>query len=264
MKTNPPPEPVLLPPAAVLISPKAVHASFWAANRRRPAFLAVLSAGLAGFLLWLPAGARASLWAGLSAQRTLVILLCSFALVTISLVWTAGQRLDVRIFKLLNAHGYPHWLDRLMWLATQLGNFVTALLAAGLFFLLDYRRLAFEIVFGTLALWLLVETIKALADRDRPFRTLETTRIVGWKEIGHSFPSGHTTQIFFLVTLLVYRFQLGLGLSLSLYTLAALVGFTRIYVGAHYPRDVVAGVVLGALWALLTMLVNPYLLTLHA
>lgn len=252
------PEPVILPPAAVITSPAAVHASFWAANRRRPAFLFILVAGLAGFLVWLPSGARSSLWVGLSAQRGLVILLFLFALVTLSLVWTAGQRLDVRIFKLFNRQGYPKWLDRLMWLATQLGNMLAALLAATLLFILNYRRMAFEIIFGTLLLWLLVETIKALADRDRPFRALEATRVIGWKEIGHSFPSGHTTQIFFLVTLFIHRFQLGVGISITLYAVAALVGFTRIYVGAHYPRDVVAGVVLGSVWGILAMLVNPY------
>jgi membrane-associated phospholipid phosphatase len=252
------PEPVLLPPAAAILSPEAVHASFWAANRRRPAFLVFLLVGLAGFLIWLPSGARASLWTGLSAQRGLVILLSVFALLTLSLVWTAGQRLDVRIFTLFNKQHYPKWLDRSMWLATQLGNMLAALLAASLLFLLNYRRMAFEVVFGTLLLWLLVETIKALADRDRPFHTLEKTRIIGWKEIGHSFPSGHTTQIFFLVTLFIHRFQLEAGISIGLYAIAALVAFTRIYVGAHYPRDVVAGVVLGSLWAILTMLVNPY------
>ena len=56
---------------------------------------AVLAAGLVLFLIWLPTGARASLWTGLSEQRGLVILLSIFALVTLSLVWTAGQRLDV-------------------------------------------------------------------------------------------------------------------------------------------------------------------------
>ena len=86
------PEPVLLPPAAEIISPEAVRASFWAANRRRPAFLALLVIGLVSFLIWLPAGARASLWVGLNAQRGLVILLSLFALVTLSLVWTAGLR----------------------------------------------------------------------------------------------------------------------------------------------------------------------------
>lgn len=257
------PEPVPLPPAAVLISPEAVRASFWAANRRRPAFLVILAAGLAGFLIWLPSDARASLWVGLNAQRGLVVLLFLFTLVTLSLVWTTGQRLDVWIFTLFNKRGYPKWLDRLMWLATQLGNMLAALLIATLLFILDYRRMAFEIIFGTLLLWLLVETIKALADRDRPFRLLEKTRIIGWKEFGHSFPSGHTTQIFFLATLFIHRFQLGVGVSIALYTVAALVGFTRIYVGAHYPRDVVAGVVLGSLWGILTMLVNPYELTLR-
>jgi membrane-associated phospholipid phosphatase len=252
------PEPVLLPPAAVIVSPEAVRASFWAANRRRPAFLGLLVIGLALFLIWLPGGARTSLWAGLSAQRGLVILLSLFALVTLSLVWTAGQRLDVRIFSLFNTRGYPKWLDRVMWLATQLGNMVTALLAAILLFILNYRRMAFEIIFGTLLLWLLVETIKALADRDRPFRLLEKTRVIGWKEIGHSFPSGHTTQIFFLVTLFIHRFELGAGVSIALYAVAAMVGFTRIYVGAHYPRDVIAGIVLGSLWGILAMLVNPY------
>ena len=257
------PEPVLLPPAAAVISPDAVRASFWAANRRRPAFLAILVTGLASFLIWLPSGARTSLWAGLSAQRGLVILLSLFALVTLSLVWTAGQRLDVRIFTLFNTRGYPKWLDRVMWLATQLGNMVAALLAAILLFILNYRRMAFEIIFSTLLLWLLVETIKALADRDRPFRLLEKTRVIGWKEIGHSFPSGHTTQIFFLVTLFIHRFELGVGVSIALYAVAAMVGFTRIYVGAHYPRDVIAGIVLGSLWGILTMLVNPYELPLH-
>lgn len=262
MKDNVP-EPLLLPPAAEVTSPEAVRASFWAANRRRPAFLAILVIGLGGFLFWLPGGARASLWVGLNAQRGLVILLSLFALLTVSLVWTAGQRLDVRIFTLFNKQNYPKWLDRLMWLATQLGNMLAALLAAGVLFVLNYRRMAFELIFGTLLLWLLVETIKALADRDRPFRLLEKTRVIGWREIGHSFPSGHTTQVFFLVTLFIHRFQLGLGVSIGLYALAALVGFTRIYVGAHYPRDVVAGVVLGSIWGILTMLVNPYELSLH-
>ena len=260
---NSPPGPVLLPPAAVLISPAAVHASFWAANRRRPAFLVVLAVGLAGFLIWLPSEARDSLWAGLSVQRGLVVLLFLFALITLSLIWTAGQRLDTRIFVLFNAQGYPKWLDRLMWLATQLGNMLAALLAATLLFILEYRRMAFEIVFGTILLWLLVETIKTLADRERPFRTLENTRVVGAKEIGHSFPSGHTTQIFFLATLFIHRFQLGVGLSIVLYAVAALVGFTRIYVGAHYPRDVIAGIALGSLWGILTILINPYELSLR-
>ena len=236
-------------------SPQSHAASFWSANRR-PVFLAVLLMGLILFLVWLPREARASLWTALSAQRGLFVLLFLFALVTLSLIWSAGQRLDTRVFMLFNMRGYPKWLDRFMWLATQLGNMLTAFVIAFLLFMLNDRRLAIVIIFGTLTLWLLVEMIKALSVRDRPFLTLEKTRIIGWREKGDSFPSGHTTQIFFLMTLLMYHFQLGMGESIALYAVAAVVGFTRICIGAHYPRDVIAGIVLGSVWGILATLLD--------
>jgi membrane-associated phospholipid phosphatase len=185
-------------------------------------------------------------------------LLSLFALVTLSLVWSAGQRLDTRVFRWLNARGYPRWLDRLMWLTTQLGNMLAASIATLVLLVLNYRRLAIVIIVGTLTLWILVEIIKALSDRDRPFLTLDNTRVIGWRERGDSFPSGHTSQAFFLVTLFILHFQLGIAATAALYGLAALVGFTRIYVGAHYPRDVIAGIVLGSVWGILGVLVDSY------
>jgi membrane-associated phospholipid phosphatase len=250
------PEPVPLPPATS-------RTSFWSAQRRRPAFLLFLVIGIVLFLIWLPGDGRASLWSALIAQWVLVVLLFLFALVTLSLIWSAGQRLDARIFMLFNMRSYPKWLDRIMWLATQLGNMLAAFVAAFAFFLLNYRKLAVEIIFGTLTLWLLVEIIKALSDRDRPFLTLDKARVIGWREKGDSFPSGHTTQIFFLMTLLIIHFQPGLILTAALYAVATLVGFTRIYVGAHYPRDVIAGVVLGMVWGILATLVDPFWLVLR-
>ena len=210
------------------------------------------------FLIALPGGARASLWMALSSHRVLVGLLGLFILLTISLIGSAGQILDTRLFLMINMQEHPKWLDRFMGVATQLGNMLTALIAALLLFLGNNRGLAFEIILGTLTLWLVVETIKLLTDRARPFLDLAGTRIIGWREPGRSFPSGHTTQIFFLATLLSYRFEPGvLGIA-ALYALAALVGFTRMYVGAHYPRDVIAGAVLGCVWGILAAIVDPY------
>ena len=45
-----------------------------------------------------------------------------------------------------------------------------------------------------------------------------------------------------------------------LYAIALLVGITRMYVGAHYPRDVLAGAILGSAWGLLGALVDGYVL----
>ena len=233
-------------------------ASFWSANRRRPLFLSILLIGLLLFLIWLPDAAWVALGTALRVQRELAILLSLFALVTLSLIWSVGQRLDTWVFMLFNMRGYPKWLDSFMWFATQLGNMLAAFAVAALLFVFNQRGLAIEIVLGTLTLWLLVEIIKALANRERPFLTLDKTRIIGWREKGDSFPSGHTTQIFFLMTLFIHHFQLGLGISLALYAIATLVGFTRIYVGAHYPRDVLAGIVLGSVWGILATLVDPY------
>jgi membrane-associated phospholipid phosphatase len=238
----------LLPP----VDPTSLSAP----NRGRAAFLAILATGLVLFLVLLPAESRASLWTGLIGQRALVVLLSVFAVLTISLIGSRGQLLDARVFALLNMRIYPTWLDRGMWIFTQLGTMVSAFVVAFALLLLRYRNLAAGVVLGTLTLWMLVETIKLLSYRDRPFRTIEQARVVGWREIGTSFPSGHTAQAFFLSTLLIQQFQPGIVWAAALYAVATLVGFTRIYVGAHYPRDVIAGVVLGSVWGLLAWLVS--------
>ncbi len=257
---TPNPLPVEVLTAVGILPTTPTRDSFWSAKRRRPAFLVILVAGLTYFLISMPSETRTSLWAAFRSQRALVTLLFVFALLTLSLIWSAGQRVDAHIFTLFNTRSYPKWLDRLMWLLTQLGNLLTAFAAAAVVFFLNDRHLAFEIILGTLSLLLLVETIKILADRDRPFHIFEDARVIGRQEPGDSFPSGHTSQIFFLMTLFIQHYQLGMPASAALYIVAALVGFTRIYVGAHYPRDVIAGVVLGSVWGILITLINPYLL----
>ena len=90
--------------------------------------------------------------------------------------------------------------------------------------------------------------IKTVINRARPFDKLRGVRIVGTKARGYSFPSGHTSQAFFMATLLGRCFEAGTGLCVLLYFTALLVGLTRIYVGMHYPRDVLSGACLGTSW----------------
>lgn len=245
-------------PASPLPPEEEVKPGWWSVYRR-PIFLVALIAGLVLFLVWLPGLPRATLLAAILAQRGLMSLVFLFGLIVLSLVWSVGQRLDSWVFLWINLRGYhPQWLDRLLWLVTQIGNILSAILLAGVCFLLRNRGLAGEILSGTLALGIIVETIKVITDRARPFLALAESRVVGWKEPGRSFPSGHTSQTFFLATVLSHQFQLGLVPTVALYGLAALVGFTRMYVGAHYPRDVVGGAVLGSIWGVLASLIDPY------
>ncbi len=212
------------------------------------------------FLVLAPARLRADLYRGLSSQRDLAGMLFFFGLLMMSVLWSVGHSLDALVFLFFNIRGRrPFWLDKLMFAYTQLGNGLAAFLLAGLAYGSGAHRLAYEIVLGTLSLGIVVELVKAITRRARPFVHLTQARIVGWRERGRSFPSGHTSQTFFLTTLLIQHFHLNLWPALGLYLAAVLVGVTRMYVGAHYPRDVLAGALLGSTWGLIGTIIDVYI-----
>ncbi len=212
--------------------------------------------GLIVFAVAIPDYIRTALLLALIGQRYLAGMTVIFGLLALSFLWAAGERVDAWVFMHFNLTGQrPRWLDRVMLAWTQFGNSLFAFgLAAVLFFVRD-RRIAYELILGTLTVWLVVELVKAGIRRPRPFETIEKTRVVGYRESGRSFPSGHTTQAFFLVTLLSQYYELG-AWAIVLYIMAVLVGITRMYVGAHYPRDVLAGAMLGSVWGLVSIIID--------
>jgi membrane-associated phospholipid phosphatase len=231
-------------------------------KRNRPVtWLAGVPIVLVVFLLLLPPDIRTVFWHSLQSQAILVSMLLVFSLVAISLVWSTGQRLDAWVFLSFNVRGSrPYWLDRIMLGFTQIGNGFATLAIAMILFLASERFLAYELILGTLTLWLVVVLVKFLVHRSRPFIRLAQARIVGYRPIGRSFPSGHTSQAFFMATLMAQHFHSSVWVVFLLYAAALLVGITRMYVGAHYPRDVLAGAILGSAWGLLGAILDGYVL----
>ena len=87
--------------------------------------------------------------------------------------------------------------------------------------------------------------LKSVADRPRPFQELQQVKLKHeWSAGGRSFPSGHTSIAFSIATLVSLQYRNAL-VTVPIFVWAALTGVGRIYLGVHYPSDVLGGAILG-------------------
>ncbi len=198
-------------------------------------------------------------------SRTVIIggLLCLliFAAMALLVVTGAAQALDDSALQALrhtdnaSAPVGPPWLLTVMLEMTALAG--TPLLAAFTIILTGWFALRRE--WGAVAVLLAVvlgETalsngLKALFDRPRP----EIARHLVYVQT-NSFPSGHATSaaaIYLTLAAFVARSVKARIVRNYAFAVAALmaliVGSSRVYLGVHYPTDVIGGLALGAAWA---------------
>lgn len=102
----------------------------------------------------------------------------------------------------------------------------------------------------------IVETylLKYAANRDRPYVTYPDLKPLG-EEKSRSFPSGHTSSAFSIATSLSLNFPKWYVI-VPAYAWASATSYSRMYLGVHYPTDVLAGAVLGSGTAWLTHVIN--------
>jgi len=136
------------------------------------------------------------------------------------------------------------WRTRLAKALTRAGDtsswtlVVLALLAAGRPFTVLGARLAAATLLGTLV----SQALKRSLHRPRPTSAIVEFEALAENPDRFSFPSGHTTAAFAAAVALAGA-PFGLGPAALLLALG--IGASRVYLGAHYPLDVAAGVVLG-------------------
>ncbi|QDP20537.1 phosphatase PAP2 family protein [Sphingomonas xanthus] len=150
----------------------------------------------------------------------------------------------------------PDWFEEVVRDITALGSYsfiiILLIAATGYLLLVGKRRVALFLLVAEAGGMLLSNLLKTGFDRPRP--DLEH----GARVFTSSFPSGHATLsavTFLTLGALLTRTTPDRRVKLYFLTLAAvltmLVGTSRVYLGVHYPSDVVAGWCIGSAWAAL-------------
>lgn len=158
--------------------------------------------------------------------------------------------LDTAIFKLVNTGLASRALDPVMLAITGLGTGAAqvalslALVTIGWYKdRLNIRQAGYAGMAACAFSCIVIAIFKSIWSRPRPMLALFDVRVVGGPLFVNSFPSGHT------VTAWAVAVACGAfvpRLKYVLLPLAALVGVSRVYVGAHFPLDVVFGALSGA------------------
>lgn len=85
--------------------------------------------------------------------------------------------------------------------------------------------------------------LKNVIARTRPYEVIDGLQILIQKQKDYSFPSGHTGSSF--AAAIIFFQTLPKKYGISAIVLASLIGISRLYVGVHYPSDVICGFLIG-------------------
>ena len=145
------------------------------------------------------------------------------------------------------------FLNPIVLLFTNLGNsgLLWIVCSGCMLFFKRWRKAGLIALISMLLCFVSGELIlKTLIARPRPFLELETL-IPLIPQGGFSFPSGHTASSF--AASFVYLRGAPMKWAKIIFPLlAVLMGFSRLYVGVHYPTDVLGGMLLGIFWSQIT------------
>lgn len=160
--------------------------------------------------------------------------------------------LDGNILLFIQDYIRQPWMDWFWKLVTTLGDvgFIWIVASVIMLFFKKTRKIAIvSLISLTICICINNVILKNIIDRARPFTVVEGLSILVKKPIDSSFPSGHTCASFAVATIYYKYFPKKIGIPCIIF--AALIGFSRLYVGVHYPTDVLVGFLLGFLGALI-------------
>ena len=171
------------------------------------------------------------------------------------------MNVNVDIFNFSNHALQNPLLDGIMPILTHFGDFKFLLLvviAVILYAQITRHETLKKVAIIALAALLFSDAIafvlKHIVHEPRPFMIIDNVRLLVMEDDLNSFPSGHTTSTVAVVTALILNMKYltkkhYLIVDIALVIFAVIIGFSRMYVGVHYPGDVLAGAIIGLIGA---------------
>ncbi|HEX4139057.1 MAG TPA: phosphatase PAP2 family protein [Candidatus Methylacidiphilales bacterium] len=184
---------------------------------------------------------------------------------------------DLHVLYLINQTWSRPWLDPVMARVSDFGNTAKCLLALAVTVTLIFGGFRGRLLVVLMATCLLVgdagidRVFKLLFNRPRPNETEPHIRVLSIREVkestphpvavGRSFPSGHA---FNNVALAMVGCAIFGWRGAWLWAWAALVSYSRIYVGAHYPSDILGSCLVSLIYSFFIIKAAEWLWQLHA
>ncbi len=155
----------------------------------------------------------------------------------------AASNVDLIIFYIINLNLQNSYFNFLMPLITNAGLYIFWLGVCGIIAIFGGekgRNVALLLLIAIVMGYIFSEALKYIFMRPRPYQVLTGVHQLAALN-SPSFPSGHATQVFIACVILGRKY----GYILLFLLLAIVVSFSRVYLGVHYPSDVIAGALLG-------------------
>jgi membrane-associated phospholipid phosphatase len=152
---------------------------------------------------------------------------------------------DQDLFDAINA-GHGPDADRVFVTITELGSLYAAGAGAASLFAVGRGRTAVRALSATCATWLILQGMKKVVDRPRPIDVEATSaRQLVARPNGMSWPSSHPAVLTTFTRVAARDLALGSASRGALTALDATVAASRVYLGVHYPSDVLSGLLIG-------------------